>query len=359
MEIPFTKYTTYGNNFIIVNETEKDIIPEPDLAACAVQITSRCFGVGADSLIVIQKYNKNVLQNINKDKKYWKTIPDSLSAGYIFRMFEPNGNEALNCGNGLLALADYFFSNKNMAEVKIVTEIPSSSPCVRTIGTDINENRHWVNIGKHKRVRERLTIQKIRKPVTDCIDRIDNIRIDFCHDNFQFLTLSAITLTGYLISTGEPHLVIFTDTMFSDPSKGDLLFKKKEPDSNIDIGLWFVNYIGSYLNKKYANFFPKGINVNFIKIVDAQKGLIKHRCFERGINKETMACGTGAVAVAALALNLNMISCSKITLLPHRCCLRNPDAKILIKKENGNYFLYGYPSFLCKGEFIFKTYMNN
>lgn len=353
MKIPFVKYTSYGNNFIIVSETEDSIIPESQLSPCAKRVTNGCFGVGADSLIVIQKCNDKVIEGINQHKQYWETPPDSLNADYIFRMFEPNGSEALNCGNGLLALSNYFFHNKQQKKINIITEIPSSSPRVRVIGTNAEKNFHWVNIGPHRRVRDRLAIQKIRKPVNGSIDSVENIQIDFRDDKFKFLTLSSVNISGYLLSTGEPHFIVFSDTIFEDKSKGDMLFQPQDSKSNIDVGLWLVNYIGTYLNKQYAHYFPEGINVNFVKIIDAKKGIIKHRCFERGINKETMACGTGATAVAALAFSLNLICTDKIILLPHRCRCYNPDAEIHVEKKDNDYYLHGHPNLLCNGEFIF------
>lgn len=354
MKIPFAKYTTYGNNFIIVNEIEEQLIPESQLAKCATQVTNCFFNVGADSLIVIQKYNKENLERINQHKKYWKKLPDSLNADYIFRMFEPNGNEALNCGNGLLALSNLLFHSTQQNQINILTEIPSSNPRIRVIGTNEKEKSHWVNIGPHKRVRDRLAISKIRKPVTEFIDKVENIKIDFSYDEFQFLTLSSVDISGYMLSTGEPHFIILTDTIFEDKSKGDMLFEVPDSKNNIDVGLWFVNYIGSYLNKQYSNYFPEGINVNFVKIINKKEGIIQHRCFERGINRETMACGTGATAVAALSLSLDMISSNKIKLLPHRCRRYNPEAEIHVEKKGNDFFLHGYPQLLCVGEFFFN-----
>jgi diaminopimelate epimerase len=354
MKIPFAKYTTYGNNFIIVDETEEHFIPESQLSNCATQVTNTFFNVGADSLIVIQKYNKENIERINRDKKYWHKITDGLNADYIFRMFEPNGDEALNCGNGLLALSKLLFHKKQQNQVNILTEIPSSTPRIRVIGTNEKKAFHWVNIGSHKRVRERLAISDIRQPVTEFIDKVENIKIDFEYDEFKFLTLSSVDISGYMLSTGEPHFIIFTDTIFQDKEKGDMLFKVIDSKSNIDVGLWFVNYIGSYINRQYSHYFPEGINVNFVKILDEKKGIIQHRCFERGINRETMACGTGATAVAALSLSLDMISSNKIQLLPHRCRRYNSDAEIHVERKDNDYFLHGHPHILCNGEFFFN-----
>ncbi len=43
-------------------------------------------------------------------------------------------------------------------------------------------------------------------------------------------------------------------------------------------------------------FAPEGINVNFVQVVDADT--IRMRTYERGVEAETLACGTGSVASA-------------------------------------------------------------
>lgn len=352
MNIPFVKYTTYGNNFIIVDETMQTFFPESQLSGYATRVTNSAFGVGADSLIIIQNCNKKVIERINQHKKYWSKIPDNINAEYIFRMFEPNGDEALNCGNGLLALSNYFFINKEQSTVYITTEIPSLNPRVRSIGINNEKTIHWVNIGKLSKVKDKLAEPEIRQSITEHIDKIDNIKINFRFDDFQFLKLKTIHISGYLLSTGEPHFVIFTDGMFQDPLTEALIFSQPDSRRHIDMGLWLVDYIGTSLNKQYAHYFPEGINVNFVKIMDSKKGIIKYRCFERGINKETLACGTGATAVAALSSNLNLIQCNRITVLPFRCRCYTPDAEMIVEKEGENYILYGYPNLICKGELI-------
>ena len=78
------------------------------------------------------------------------------------------------------------------------------------------------------------------------------------------------------INSGVPHLVLETNM----------------PLESVDVSKW-----GSCF-RNHSSFAPDGANVNFIQI---EKDRVKIRTFERGVEGETMACGTGAVA-AALAV---------------------------------------------------------
>ena len=81
---------------------------------------------------------------------------------------------------------------------------------------------------------------------------------------------------GLLIDSGSPHL---------------LIYKKELDDLN-------VRELGSSI--RYSKkFLKQGVNVNFIKHIDGNK--IKLRTYERGVEDETLSCGTGAVAAAISA----------------------------------------------------------
>ena len=77
---------------------------------------------------------------------------------------------------------------------------------------------------------------------------------------------------GYFLTVGVPHFVIFTEDIES-----------------IDI-----EETGRKI--RYDKVFPKGTNVNFIKIIEESK--IQVRTYERGVERETLACGTGTTACA-------------------------------------------------------------
>lgn len=95
----------------------------------------------------------------------------------------------------------------------------------------------------------------------------------------------------FIIDTGSPHYVMFTKNV-----KDMDVFRK---GSNI---------------RYSAAFRKKGINVNF---AEYQKGKIFVRTYERGVEDETLSCGTGATATAIAANELGMVkgnSCALITL---------------------------------------------
>ena len=78
------------------------------------------------------------------------------------------------------------------------------------------------------------------------------------------------------VDTGVPHVVHFVD----DLDKVD------------------VKNIGSHI-RGHSEFSPEGTNADFVKVVDKRN--IKIRTYERGVEDETLACGTGAVASAIIA----------------------------------------------------------
>jgi diaminopimelate epimerase len=85
--------------------------------------------------------------------------------------------------------------------------------------------------------------------------------------------------TVHSIDTGVPHAVVFVD----------------------DIDGTDVRVLGSHIRHHQA-FMPSGTNVNFAQF---QGDAIKVRTYERGVEDETLACGTGAAACAIIAALLD------------------------------------------------------
>ena len=135
-QVPFIKYTSYGNNFVILDETRTSALTEIEKSKFAYQATNINFGVGSDNFLVIQPCTPQILNEINETRNYWSDLPDSSRADYIFRMFEPDGVEAYSCGNGLMSIADYLFRQYGLQAARMLTEIPTREPKIVSIGTD-------------------------------------------------------------------------------------------------------------------------------------------------------------------------------------------------------------------------------
>ena len=358
--IPFVKYTCYGNNFVIVDETVKQILSEEEKSRFSYQATNTFFGIGCDNLLVVQRCTDGVLSEINEARNYWDTTPDSSKADFIFRMFEPNGDEAFSCGNGLMSIANYLYQRYGTESAKIMTEVPFATPRVITIGTDPKEGLSWVNLGRARRVPADVASHAVRRPVDDCIDAFDKITIKFrSYDLKAYTDKPSLQMSGYLVFTGEPHLVIFPDDTFSDLNLAKCMFSLASSElapsrmgGRVSVGLWLAQRIGEFLNDSFRSHFPSGINVNFAKVY-SERQCVEYRCFERGINRETLTCGTGAAAVAVVSKHLGYLRGRVITVLPHLCRGHDLEAAIqVIQAPGSEWCLFGTPSMLVDGNFV-------
>lgn len=105
---------------------------------------------------------------------------------------------------------------------------------------------------------------------------IDGNQAQISMQNVELIQLIASNL--YFLNTGAPHAVIWVD----DVEKVDVVREAKKIRHD-------------------TRFAPAGVNVNFASI---QNDLIFVRTFERGVEDETLSCGTGVTAVAILAFYL-------------------------------------------------------
>ena len=104
-------------------------------------------------------------------------------------------------------------------------------------------------------------------------------------NGFKVKAANQLIAASY-VNTGAPHVVIKIEDMLRDPKNLNSSY-----DNLNDIPVYEAGREIRYLN----DFAPEGTNVNFIKVED---GKINIRTYERGVEAETLACGTGAVASA-------------------------------------------------------------
>lgn len=350
--VPFVKYTSCGNNFVIVDATEHALLCESEMSRFAFQATNTSFGVGCDNLLVIQRCTVEVLKSIADSRGYWHRLPDADQADYLFRMFEPDGEEALCCGNGLMCVASHLFNQHGVSVASIFTEIPLHTPKVIQIGAGNDQQGGWVNLGHPRRTPVELAAFGHSLPFSTSIDIYPEITIRFRAGDLRNVSnATQLKIKAHLVFTGEPHLVIFPDIDFSIPELSDYIFSSSAQwpakDRRESFGTWLVEHIGQYLNNHYKTLFPAGINVNLARQQSAS--IVENRCFERGINRETLACGTGALGVAYVYSQINQLDLDEIDILPHRCRWLDKQARIRIHRTDSGWSLASVPVLLFDG----------
>ena len=367
LNIKVVKSNSFGNNFVIYDATEEATLDEAQLPGFSRQVTDFEFGIGADNLLVIQKCRSEELRAINEVHDYWEKIPEN-NADYVFRMFEPDGQEALCCGNGLMCIANYLYEKQNVEALRIMTEIPLTSVNVMTIGVSQNGANSWVNLGIPRKVPDDIRTDDSSDHHIGEIQTINKLLIKFReHDLQPYTSETELDLSGHLIFTGEPHLVFLlddeespiaglSDTIFASSNgnrRGGPIFQRRA-----EFGTWLVNRIGQYLNMHYRDRFPAGINVNFAR-KSRNDDSFEYRCFERGIDRETLACGTGAVAVAYIVRRMQGYEGNRINVLPHRCRWFKSDALMIVTDSGDGWVLQGQPNLVAEIGFRFDKPIHN
>lgn len=218
--IYFTKMHGCGNDFIIIDELAANKPLREEQKKELYLLCNRNFGVGADQILLLEH---------------------SLTADARMRVIERDGSESDMCGNGIRCVARYLGERLNISgPIKIETRA----------GLKIVErimNLFKVDMGTPTVLGERNYLFEDR--------------------NIQ----------SYLINTGEPHLVIFTENI-------------DEPDF-----LRIAKFI-----RNSEEFINEGVNVNIAKIIDSNH--LQIRTFERGVENETLSCGTGATASGVISI---------------------------------------------------------
>ncbi|MDA0632755.1 hypothetical protein OUY22_04945 [Nonomuraea sp. MCN248] len=330
MDIEFAKYTSFGNTFIIVDETVTPLADDEQRAAFARWALNGDFGIGGtDNVLYLSQAQGG--------------------ADYLFRIFEVDGSETLSCGNGLLCTAAALRRAHGGDRWEVLTELPTGRPRPVRVGTaegpaddDAGGDGHggaWVDMGRTRPVPAEL-INRSGPPPADGIDHITGLDVPGVGE-----------LGGYLTFSGEPHLALFVGHGLPEELAERLFIDARgalgEPDGPaIEESVALAHHIGTHVNRSYRELFPQGVHLNFARVEGRR---VEYRTWERAINCETLACGSGTVAMAHVGRELGLLPEGEITFWPHRCRWYQPDAALTVTNTETGYVVTGQPRLVCVG----------
>ncbi|NPV90265.1 MAG: diaminopimelate epimerase [Firmicutes bacterium] len=232
-----------GNDFVIMNFMLGE--PNRDWAEEARQICDRRFGIGADGLVLL--------------------LPSDV-ADLRMMIMNPDGSEAEMCGNAIRCVAKYVYEKGLIDDISITVETGAGVLVPELVWGDLADDTDFkvrVDMGK---------------PVLAPVDI--PVAVEGDRAIARELTLDGKAITYSAVSMGNPHCVVFVPDLES------------------------VDYYRLGPALEQHPLFPKKTNVEFVQVVNPSE--LKVRVWERGAG-ETLACGTGACAVAVAGV-LNQYS---------------------------------------------------
>jgi len=235
----FTKMHGLGNSYVYINMFEENINEEL-LPALAVKVSNPNTGIGADGMILI--------------------CPSAV-APVKMRIFNSDGSEGKNCGNGLRCVAKYAYENGLVGETSFFIETLSGLVKAEVFPENGVVTRVTIDMGYPRLKRSEIPM------LGEEADQVVAEQIEIQGNFYE--------MTG--VSMGNPHAVFYVDDINAAP----------------------VTTLGPLVEKDAR--FPEGVNVEFVEVVNDHE--LHFRVWERG-SGVTQACGTGAcAAVVASVLN--------------------------------------------------------
>lgn len=235
MRLRFSKMHGLGNDFMVIDGVSQKVRLSPEKIC---QLADRHFGIGFDQLLVVE-------------------APESPDVDFRYRIFNSDGGEVENCGNGARCFAVFVRDRKLTGKNLITVETAGG---IMTL--QITENGEvCVNMGVPRLVPAEIPFDAEAQSVT------------------YSLAVDSTALEISAVSMGNPHAVTLVDDVATAP----------------------VAQLGPLVERH--NRFPQRVNAGFMQVVSSDE--INLRVFERGVG-ETLACGTGACA-AVVAGNLRQL----------------------------------------------------
>jgi diaminopimelate epimerase len=245
MNINFSKMQGLGNDFVVIDAITQ-IVNLTVEQICF--FADRHFGIGCDQLLLIEK-------------------PLQENADFRYRIFNADGSEVGQCGNGARCFAKFVLDKRLTTKHEIVVDTLSGQLvlCVDESGL-ITVN---MGIPKHQPAQIPLLMEN--------------------ESMLYHVSLADTDIEFAALSIGNPHAVIQVDNVADAP----------------------LESIGAEMERH--PFFPERANIGFMQVIDRQS--IKLRVYERGAG-ETMACGSGACAAVIAGIEQNLLDRDVCVSLP-------------------------------------------
>lgn len=225
MKLAFTKMQGLGNDFVMIDGVSQSVTLEPD---CIRRLADRHFGIGCDQVLLVEP-------------------SDQADADFRYRIFNADGDEVEQCGNGARCFAR-FVRDQGLIERDDLRVITAAGLLHLQIQPD---GRVTVDMGK---------------------PRLEPAEVPFhatARAPLYTIAADGAELEIGAVSMGNPHAVLPVEDVDRAP----------------------VAHLGPLLERHGR--FPRRANIGFMQIVAPDH--IRLRVYERGVG-ETLACGTGACA---------------------------------------------------------------
>ena len=245
MNLKFTKMHGAGNDFVVIDLVRQFARLSPGQIK---HIADRRRGIGCDQVLLVEP-------------------PDDPDADFRYRIFNADGSDAGQCGNGARCFARFVRDQRLTwkRELRVQTD-------AGVMGLHISDDgRVSANLGA-----------PIFTPA-DIPFHADSPALEYS------LEVGEASFQVGAVSMGNPHVVLTVDNCASAP----------------------VERLGPAIESHER--FPERVNVGFMQVLSPRE--IKLRVYERGAG-ETLACGTGACAAAIHGMRMGQLEDSVTVHLP-------------------------------------------
>lgn len=272
----FTKMHGAGNDFVVLDL--RDGAPPPDPAHCRL-LADRHTGIGCDQIL---------------------TVEPPLQPGAVarYRIWNSDGSESRQCGNGARCIAAWLVRNGAAAGDAFLLDSPAGRHAVTPLGG----GRYRIAMGVPAFEPAHIPLHGFHAAQDRYALEIDD----------TLLAFGAVSL-------GNPHAVLEVDDVDAAP----------------------VASIGPRLQASRA--FPQSVNVGFAQVVSPER--IRLRVYERGAG-ETLACGSGACAAAAVLMRRGRVAREVTVALP------GGELQIAWPDDAAPLSMTGPAAFVFEGEWI-------